>query len=158
MAGAGPLSTLEMSSGGSLGLAVVGVEGNEDSEGVPFGTVMNFEPSLLVYLDVFRGDTGVWAAGLWLLAGIVGYGSRAVEGIKMLCATRGCRREDAVERGGFCNTRVRVSFKAAGAARLERVKSWWLGGCGNERCGWRVWGRLKMRHSQSEQQPRSGLD
>jgi hypothetical protein len=96
MAGAGPSSTLEASSGGPLGLVLVGVGGSEDSDGVPLGTVMNFEPSLLVYFAVFRGDTGVWVAGLWLLAGMVGYESRAIEGMKMLCATRGCRQEDAV--------------------------------------------------------------
>jgi len=94
--GAGSLSGLEASSGGALALAVVGVEGKEDSEVAPLGTVINLEPSLLVYFAVFRGDTGVWAAGLWLLAGIVGYGSKAVEGMKMLCATRVCRWEDGV--------------------------------------------------------------
>lgn len=50
---------------------IVGVEGWEESEGVLLGTVMNFEPSLLVYLAVFRGDAGVGGAGFWLVAGIV---------------------------------------------------------------------------------------
>lgn len=68
--------------GGALALAVVGVGGSDDSEGDPLGTVMNLEPSLLVYFAVFRGDAGVWEAGFWLLAGIVGLreqGSRGHE-------------------------------------------------------------------------------
>lgn len=32
---------------------------------------MYFEPSLLVYLAVFRGDSGVGGADFWLVAGIV---------------------------------------------------------------------------------------
>lgn len=51
--------------------AIVGVEGWDESEGVLLGTVMNFEPSLFVYLAVFRGDAGVRGAGFWLVAGIV---------------------------------------------------------------------------------------
>lgn len=50
---------------GSVGtnvvLEAVGVEGCEESD-APLGTVMNLEPSLLVYL-AFRGDAGGWWAG-----------------------------------------------------------------------------------------------
>lgn len=86
-------------------MEVVGVEGRDDSEGVPFGTVMNFEPSLLVYFAVFRGDAGEKGAGFWLLAGIVDYGVGGVEGMKRR-ATRVCRvgggekREEWLERAG----------------------------------------------------------
>ena len=53
--------------------ARVGVEGRDESEGeAPLGTVMNLEPSLLVYFEVLlRGDAGVGAAGVCLEAGIV---------------------------------------------------------------------------------------
>lgn len=51
-------------------VAMVGVEGCEQSDWV-LGTVMYFEPSLLVYLAVLRGDTGVGGAAFWFLAGIV---------------------------------------------------------------------------------------
>ena len=51
--------------------AIVGVDGWEESDGVLLGTVINFDPSLFVYLAVFRGDAGVVRAGLWLVAGIV---------------------------------------------------------------------------------------
>lgn len=47
--------------GANVVLEAVGVEGCEESD-APFGTVMNLEPSLLVYL-AFRGDAGGWLAG-----------------------------------------------------------------------------------------------
>jgi hypothetical protein len=46
------------------------VEGCDDSD-APLGTVMNLDPSLLMYLAVFRGDAGVCTAGLWWFAGIL---------------------------------------------------------------------------------------
>lgn len=49
-----------------LALAIGGVDGREDeSDGLPLGTVMNLDPSLLVYLAVFRGDAGTRGAGFW---------------------------------------------------------------------------------------------
>lgn len=59
-------------------VAMVGVEGWDESEAAVFGTVMYLEPSLLVYFAVFRGDAGEGVAGFWLVAGIVGVYDRSV--------------------------------------------------------------------------------
>lgn len=57
---------VESAGGGALlDLAMVGVEGRDESDGLALGTVMNLEPSLLVYLAVFRGDAGARGAGFW---------------------------------------------------------------------------------------------
>lgn len=91
-------------------MVVVGVEGWEGSETAPLGTVINLEPSLFVYLAVFRGDAGVWEAGLGLLAGIVGQEMRDGGSIKRLRATRVRRLEGltmTLEGGGTCQQRVK---------------------------------------------------
>lgn len=55
---------------GSVAAEDKGVEGGDESE-TPLGTVMNLEPSLLVYFEVPLGDAGGIMAGLWLVVGIV---------------------------------------------------------------------------------------
>lgn len=153
----GAVSLLALGSGGgALCLVVVGVEGWDDSEGVPLGTVMNLEPSLLVYLARFRGDAGVCVAGFWLVAGIVGYGARAVESMKRPRATRVCRSEGGEEREGAsrssCHGSARCRQRCAAQGEASRVQ-------GRRRTGARCelpmmvegLGRLKMRHSLSPQ-------
>jgi hypothetical protein len=69
--GGGAAAAVDASDDRFDGFVVVGVEGWEDSEGVPLGTDMNLDPSLLVYLDIFRGDGGTGVAGFWLGPGMV---------------------------------------------------------------------------------------
>jgi hypothetical protein len=66
-AGADVSRAVESAGGGALlDLATAGgVEGRDESDGLPLGTVMNLEPSLLVYFAVFRGDAGARGAGFW---------------------------------------------------------------------------------------------